>query len=417
MALDNLTLLFSLALVSGLMAVSLAATSRSGQRDGLLLWAIALAFESAAWSLVAIRSLIPEVMSILLANLSLAVAQAIKLAALYQYRGLRWPRWQCMLPAVAMLLLLSELQVEDLRGRLIYGSLIYAVQMAMVAYALYADNQSKGSRAWWLIFGSTVTMLPILALRITAALHSAGSFTPAQWSAVPSVVQLLVFVSVVALELLGALGFILLVKERADQENRKLAMTDSLTGIFNRRAFMESAEREMASAQRNGLSFALLMLDLDNFKQINDDHGHATGDAVLVDVSKLMAARLRRQDTFGRHGGEEFCILLPATEAAGAMALAEELRKAVENNHLLIGNQRIAVTITIGVSVWHARHANAPADFCRILSDADRALYQGKAAGRNRTVYLPMGGNDRENEIALDPGAAEGCGILQGGAA
>jgi diguanylate cyclase (GGDEF)-like protein len=390
-ALDNLTLLFSLALTSGLMAFSLAVTSRKGERDGLRLWAVAMAFESAAWSLAAMRVVIPEILSVVLVNLSLVTAQAVKLAAVHQYRGLKWPRWQGVLPVLAMLLMLVLLPAEDFRGRLIYGSLIYATQIAMIAHALRFDAGSRGGRAWWLIYGATVAVLPILAVRIAFALGSPANLALPLLSHSPNTVQIVVFVGLVALNLLGALGFILLGKERAEREIRQLAMIDGLTGIFNRRAFMGRAEQEMAGALRNRLPLSLLMLDIDHFKRINDEFGHATGDAVLVEFSRLIAQRLRKQDTFGRYGGEEFCILLPGTDGSGAWTLAESLRKSVEAKQLSFGRASISVTVSIGISVCQAQCAGCQRDFNRILEDADQALYQGKSEGRNRTIMPSFG--------------------------
>lgn len=389
MALDNITLLFSLALTSGLMALSLAVTSRQGQRDGLRLWAAALACESLTWVLGSMREVIPEILSLLLANLFLTTAQAIKLGAVYEYRGLPWPRWQSLLPILAMLLLLSVLPVEDFRGRLIYGSLIYAAQFAMLARALRFEQAAR-SGAWWLIYGATLAVLPILALRFAFALHSKGDLAP-QFSSSPNTMQVLVFVGLIALNLLGALGFILLGKERAEREIRQLAMIDGLTGILNRRAFMDRAEQELSAARRNRQSLSLLMFDIDHFKRINDEYGHAAGDAVLVEIGRLISGRLRKQDTFARYGGEEFCILLPGTEATGAWALAEDLRKAIEGARLVVGSAEIALTISIGIGVCHAQCAHCDMSIGRMLGDADRALYQGKAEGRNRAVLLPLG--------------------------
>lgn len=138
MALDNLTLLFSLALVSGLMGLSLWASADPGRRDGMRLWAFALALESAGWSLVAGREHLPPWLSILCANLALTSAQSLKLGALFQYRNLPWPRTAMLWPPIAMLVLLFWLDNADFRGRLIYGSLIYAAQAALLLQGLRA---------------------------------------------------------------------------------------------------------------------------------------------------------------------------------------------------------------------------------------------------------------------------------------
>lgn len=385
MALDNFSLLFFLALTSGLMTFSLAIISRGDARDGLRLWTVALGCEAAAWTFAALREVLPEILSVLLANLGLVAAQALKLAAVHQYRGLKWPRWQGTLPVLAMLLLLAWLPVADFRGRLIWGSLIYAVQFALIARALHYDAVSRGGRAWWLVYGATLAALPILGLRIAFALASPPDLAPQLLSHSPNPIQVAVFVGVIALNLLGALGFILLGKERTEHEMRHLATVDGLTGILNRRAFTERAEQELAGALRNRLPLSLLMLDIDHFKRVNDEFGHAAGDAVLIEFSRLIRQRLRRQDIFARYGGEEFCVLLPATAGKGAMVLAEDLRQVIEK-HILFGQMEmdIPVTVTIGISVCGARCMSCSRDFAQITEEADRALYRGKIEGRNR---------------------------------
>ena len=390
MALDNLTLLFSLALTSALMAFSLAVTLRRGAGDGLQLWALALGCEAVAWIFAAMRESMPELLSVVLTNLGLVMAQALKLAAVHQYRGLKLPRWRSILPVLSMVLLLVWLPPEDFRGRLIWGSLIYAAQFAMIARALQLDATSRGGRAWWLIYGATVAVLPILALRIAFALASPTGLAPPLLTHSPNLMQLLVFVGVIALNLLGALGFILLGKERAEREIRQLAMVDGLTGILNRRAFMAHAAQELAQALRSRLPLSLLLLDIDHFKRINDQFGHAAGDTVLVEFSKLVGQRLRRQDTFGRYGGEGVCVPLPGTDAPGAMMVGEALRRAIADKAIPLGQATLSITVTTGISVCRSQCTTCPIDFNQILEDADRALYRGKAEGRNRTVMLSL---------------------------
>lgn len=391
MLLDNRTLLFSLVMISGLMALSLAAVSRSGARDGLRIWAGGLGFEALAWALISQRGMAPDLATILVPNLFLAAAQAMKLAAVYQYQGLRWPRWKCLLPIALMFAVMVSLDYDDFRGRLIYAGPIYAVQMLMMAQALHADTESRKGRAWWLLYGATVAMLPILVLRTFAAVFGAGHFATLEGSVAPSTIQLMVFMFVIALDLLGSLGFVLMEKERSDLELRSLAMTDFLTRTLNRRAFTEHAEQQMAMAQRTGLPLALLMIDVDHFKKINDEHGHATGDAVLVEMARSIGSSIRKQDTLGRYGGEEFGVLLPSTDQAGALVVAEKLRSAVEAMRYGVKTKNISLTISIGVTVCRASCEKCPADLNRLLADADRALYQAKHDGRNRAAVTPAG--------------------------
>ncbi len=391
MILANRTLLFSLVMISGLLAFSLAVVARGERRDGLRAWAGAMGLESLAWVLISVRGTVPDVASILLANLLMVAAQAMKLVAVYEFRGLPCPRWRCLLPMLLMFVVIAGLDYDDFKHRLIYGSLIYAAQMVLLLDILRTDTESRKGRAWWLLFGATAIVIPIFALRALAALFGVEQFATVGSGVSPNTIQVLVFVCVIALDILGSLGFILMEKERSDFELRTLAMTDFLTKTLNRRAFTERAEQEIAMAQRVGAPLALLMIDIDHFKRINDEHGHAAGDAVLTEVARIIGAGVRKQDTLGRYGGEEFGVLLPATDQAGALVLAEKLRSTVENMQHRVGAKNISVTISTGVTVCLASCATCRSDLNKLLDDADKALYQAKHAGRNRTVVAPAG--------------------------
>jgi diguanylate cyclase (GGDEF)-like protein len=385
MLLDNHTLVFSLMLISAMMALSLAVVSWGREHDSLKKWAGAMALESAAFLLLASRGEIPDVISIVFPVVLVIAAQALKLAAIYEYRDLPWPRWQCLLPIGMGILIFAALPYEDFRGRLIYGSLIYGAQMLLILQILRTDTESRAGRAWWLLFGATVVILPFSALRAIVAFFRLAEFATIQSTVAPNPVQMAIFICLIAMSMLGSLGFILMVKERADRAIRSLAMIDSLTMVFNRRAFMERAEKEYAIAQRNQTPLALLMIDIDYFKRINDEFGHPTGDRVLVDVAQLLDSRLRKQDTLGRYGGEEFCILLPATDEVGAMAVAETLRNTVESTPLATKRNSISATISVGVTVCTT---NCDKGFYELLDNSDAALYQAKHEGRNRTALL-----------------------------
>jgi diguanylate cyclase (GGDEF)-like protein len=159
------------------------------------------------------------------------------------------------------------------------------------------------------------------------------------------------------------------------------ARTDPLTGLYNRREMMERITAEVGRFRRNGAVFSLAIADIDEFKPFNDRHGHACGDRVLCAVAERMRDRVRRQDVAGRWGGEEFLVLLPDTDLEGAVAAAENLRRAVRSTAVRYAGEDLSVTMTIGVSEFQA---NMDADAC--LRVADDRLYAGKAAGKNRVV-------------------------------
>ena len=159
------------------------------------------------------------------------------------------------------------------------------------------------------------------------------------------------------------------------------AETDALTGVANRRSFMTQAELAFANAKAGGTEFAIVMIDIDHFKAINDTHGHAIGDDVLRELAQACQAALRASDCFARFGGEEFVALLQLTDTAGATAVAEILRKTVA---VLAFENRTppAVTVSLGVASYLASSESLH----DILNEADRQLYAAKAAGRNRVM-------------------------------
>jgi len=172
-------------------------------------------------------------------------------------------------------------------------------------------------------------------------------------------------------------------RREAERQLERLAQVDALTGVFNRRHFLERAEQEVAQARRERLPLSVLMLDIDRFKGINDAHGHAAGDAVLREVAQTCQAGLRQTDLFARYGGEEFVALLPGADVTEAAAVAEHLRRAVEALQMEFAGQTIPVTLSIGVAGFEAV-AHRTLDTC--MQSADGALYASKTGGRNRST-------------------------------
>jgi diguanylate cyclase (GGDEF)-like protein len=168
------------------------------------------------------------------------------------------------------------------------------------------------------------------------------------------------------------------------EEMRKLATTDTLTGIANRRQVIETGEHEVARAHRYGHALSALILDIDHFKAINDIWGHPTGDLAIQSVAKAMTSLVRDQDTAGRLGGEEFATILPETDAAGAAIMAERLRQSIEaaTSTQADGGTVIRFTVSIGTATLNAQELT----FDSLLNRADKALYQAKGTGRNRVM-------------------------------
>lgn len=170
-----------------------------------------------------------------------------------------------------------------------------------------------------------------------------------------------------------------------EEQLRALATQDFLTGTANRRHFVEVAERERQRARRSGAALSLCMLDVDHFKNVNDEHGHVVGDQVLTGIAQSAASVLRSSDILGRLGGEEFALLLPDTDLAGAVLVAERVREAVEAREVQVepNEQGVSATVRVTVSLGVAElRSHEP--FESLLKRADRALYAAKDLGRNR---------------------------------
>lgn len=177
-----------------------------------------------------------------------------------------------------------------------------------------------------------------------------------------------------------------LVKEHEKLMNmlRKLASTDPLTGLWNRRHVLSVGYQEFNRACRYKRSLSVLMIDIDNFKQINDAYGHTMGDEVLKGVAKSIVGSLREADYCGRFGGEEFVTLLPETDSAGAVRVAERLRRRLEQITIGIGNQQVQMTVTVGVASYQSDDSNIEV----IIQRANHALYQAKRQGYNRVALI-----------------------------
>ncbi len=170
--------------------------------------------------------------------------------------------------------------------------------------------------------------------------------------------------------------------EAANRQLEQLATRDALTGLYNRRSFDEKLNECVHTSKRSGRSFALLVLDADHFKRINDTHGHNTGDAVLQQLARLLTEHTRSTDFVARYGGEEFVVLLPETGLAEeAHTVAEKVRAAVEQTRFPSVGQ---ITVSIGISLWDPRSPGSKDLFHR----ADEALYEAKSSGRNRVVVF-----------------------------
>jgi len=189
-------------------------------------------------------------------------------------------------------------------------------------------------------------------------------------------------------------------RKEMEEELRRLATTDSLTGASNRRHFMDRGEEELHRAKRYGRPLAILAMDLDHFKNINDTYGHSAGDAALQHFTLYCMSVLREEDVFGRIGGEEFAVVLPEGSHDGAVEAAERIRVSLEENPFDANGTEVYLSVSIGVAACPTENEDCTMfeeGFQALLARADKALYAAKDKGRNRVeVFVPEGSGSKK---------------------
>ena len=227
-----------------------------------------------------------------------------------------------------------------------------------------------------------VTLLSVVGSQIFIGLIGHGNRAIAAGTAALCCLLVAPLMGSVVLRLVFAL-------ERARQKLAVLATQDELTGIHNRRHFMSLVQREWARAHRYGTDAALLLIDVDHFKRVNDAHGHLCGDELLRRIAHGIAESLRQPDVLARFGGEEFVVFLPQTDPLGALDVAERIREGVQALQLPWHGVTVGVTVSVGVAPL--RPDLLSLDWS--LHEADTALYAAKAAGRNCVRTVPIAAN------------------------
>jgi diguanylate cyclase (GGDEF)-like protein len=385
MRLDLPTLLIALFLTSAVLAAAVLAVAWRGRvHQGLSVWGWGLVCNAASYPAFALRTLDWPSLSIVVTNLLTASTLALHTLALMVFqRGRARPLpVRLVWGAVLLNLLVAALLQHDDHWRNI---LVAATQSALAAGLLHQawGPGLEGRRLtgrWVVVAGAGLLLVSLLVRTGVMVAH-------ADWDGryrVPDQVQAWTYFTVLAVLLLNSMGFVLMQMEQALSQQHNLATHDGLTGVHNRLALMEALERDAAQARRSAAPLALLMLDIDHFKAVNDRHGHLAGDAVLREVAQRASQRLRHADLLARYGGEEFVALLPHTDAQGAVAVAEDIRQAIAQRPCVVQGVSIPVAVSIGVCAAVPSPGSEGVE--ALLAASDRALYTAKDQGRNRVV-------------------------------
>jgi len=234
-----------------------------------------------------------------------------------------------------------------------------------------------GPRAGWAMTGVTVVLLVA-----SNALMPVAYSPNAMVTVILSLIYMGVFFHVYASR---SVSYFLRMRDYNLQLER-MAGQDMLTGVLNARAYYAACEQHISAASRTGQRYAVLFVDLDHFKAVNDTYGHAAGDAVLKAVAACLGQSIRKSDALGRIGGEEFSVFLPNTLQPGALQLGESMRAAIESLNPSIGSQNLRITASIGVAVC----ATPDEPMQAIQQRADKAMYTAKSLGRNRVSALEL---------------------------
>jgi diguanylate cyclase (GGDEF)-like protein len=268
---------------------------------------------------------------------------------------------------------------DDVQGRIAANWLVYSLVHAACAWNLFVRIEKPMRTAYWLAAASFAFVALATGARAADAVLSAVSEVRLFEANTAS--QSAFFVASMA-QISLSFALVLLINYRLANDLRRLAAIDALTGLLNRGSLEGEAARLAARASRSGGNIALILIDVDNFKGVNDRYGHPAGDEVLRQLAALMTVMTRSGDCLGRYGGEEFCMVLPDTSEADAAVLAERLRQRYANLRVAWRGEMLSGSISIGVA--DARLAGV--DMAAMVAAADKALYQAKGDGRNRVV-------------------------------
>ena len=289
---------------------------------------------------------------------------------------------------------------EGSAGRIAFGAILVSIYTFFIASELWRERRkSLFSRSAAIVVPSVHAAIFLLPLAMRALLPDV--FTT-EWQTVLALDTVIYAVGT-------AFIVLLMVKDRDVHVYRQAATTDHLTGLFNRRAFLESANQMFARQGARGEPVTLLMFDLDKFKSINDRFGHGVGDSALKVFAHVASSSVRSTDVFGRLGGEEFAAIIPE-ETDGAIQVAERLRLAFQEAGIVIDGHEIGATVSIGVATSYA----AVPDLDALLLRADEALYAAKNGGRNRFHIAPdEPGCEQARQAAAARNALANSGIIK----
>lgn len=370
---DPKTVTLLTGVMSGLMAAVLYALKRNYPPNihGLGRWSFALLVMFVGGVVVSLRGLLPDLLTISLATLLLWLGIYLCYTGTQLFFGLvpRMRNWLLLIGAAMLVQIWFTVEVPDFRSRLVLTTCMTALLTSV--HAVLVLRQGTQTFAKVMTAGVLITMALIQMLRLVTV----SSMAPDAQLLDADPMQLVYLGTFAFVLLLFSVSVVLLATERLHTELQYQASHDSLTQALTRRRMNEACAKELERCHRHGRSMALLLIDLDHFKSVNDKWGHQTGDRVLVRFVSAVNSLLRQPDLLGRQGGEEFLVLLPETSLEEALSVAQRIRETCTHH----GNEP-GCTVSIGVTTNHKDTDTMDS----LLARADAAMYRAKAHGRNR---------------------------------
>ena len=349
--------------------------------NGPLRFSLALLLFVFGLGLLGLRSFIPDFLSTVVANVLLIYAVGMFYQAIRRFQAVDYNNK--FLYAVTAAVALAQFYFTYVDFNFLIRTIVISIAVSVLllhsAQALLFRQPKPMPTSHWLT-ASGFILVALINLGRAAYETIPGNALESYF--MPAPVQDVTFLGFFIGMMTVLFGFVLMIYDKMNLSLELLATHDSLTGMYNRRTILELLKVASAGSRRNQTSLTVMMIDLDDFKSVNDTHGHMEGDGVLREVAATLKAGLREQDAIGRYGGEEFLAVLPNTDEAGAWTLAERLRAAVEKASLQAGGQKISLTASIGV----ASSLHVPNSGDLLLRRADKALMGAKRKGRDQVL-------------------------------
>ena len=349
-------------------------------------WAGAAFVAAAGSGLATLRLAIDSLLPLLAAGTAIIFAACLAAMGIKQFYA-QPPSWRAtaLITGLALVgMICFTLVVDSMPMRLLVYSLGQSLPLALTLKLLLSRQEGRNNPGARLAGGVTVVIVAINMLRAGGSLlHLGGDLSYLHYNPL----QALLALGLLFLSNAWNFGFLLMAMDRLRNDVAELALLDELTGVGNRRLLSQRLAEECTRSERSGQPFALLVIDLDGFKAINDTHGHAAGDACLQHFTLMAQTRLRSGDMLARSGGDEFCIVLPASTSQEGAMIARRILDVCRADAAACAGQDIPISLSIGVAQWTQQIGCLPD---RLVAAADAALYAAKKAGKNRhEVYEP----------------------------